>query len=59
MEDLDLCTPVELARELKVKKSWVYIQARKTGPESIPRMKVGKYLRFNLADVVAWLKSRQ
>ena len=52
----DLLTLEELAEKLKVKKSWIYSQSRQTGPGSIPRVKVGKYLRFSLEDVMAWLQ---
>jgi excisionase family DNA binding protein len=51
-----LITIDELAEELKVPKSWIYSRTRETGPGSIPRIKVGKYLRFTKADVMDWLK---
>jgi excisionase family DNA binding protein len=63
MEDVmnkqDLLTVPELADELKVKPSWVYGETRKTGLGTIPRLKVGKYLRFNLDAVLEWLRKRQ
>ena len=49
----------ELAGKLKVPKSWVYGETRKTGPKSIPRIKVGKYLRFNWSEVRDWLMEQQ
>jgi excisionase family DNA binding protein len=61
MNDLDeheLLTVMELAQKLKVRESWVYGETRKTGPGTIPRIKVGKYLRFNLESVMDWLKSK-
>jgi excisionase family DNA binding protein len=48
----------ELAEELKVKKSWLYSRTRETGPGAIPRVKVGKYIRFVEADVMEWLKKQ-
>ena len=51
--------PETLADKLKVKKSWVYAQTRETGPGAIPRLRVGKYLRFSEAEVLAWLKRKQ
>ncbi len=48
----------ELAALLKVPKSWVYSKTRETGPGAIPRLQVGKYLRFRLEDVLAWLENR-
>ena len=54
----NLLTVDELAESLKVKKSWVYGKSRETGEDSIPMIKVGKYCRFVLDDVLAWLKER-
>ena len=55
----DLLTVVELVDRLRVPVSWVYGQTRQTDPNSIPKLKVGKYLRFNLADVMDWLQRQQ
>lgn len=54
----DLLTIDELAERVKVRKSWVYGETRKSGEGSIPRLKVGKYLRFSLAEVLEWLRKR-
>jgi len=59
MDRQELLKVEELAKELKVKPSWVYGETRKTGPGSIPRLRVGKYLRFNLQEVLDWLKENQ
>lgn len=48
----------ELAEFLNVPKSWVYSRTRETGPDTMPRIKVGKYCRFVLTDVLNWLKSQ-
>ena len=48
----------ELAESLKVPKSWVYSRSREKGPDAIPRIRVGKYLRFELSQVMEWLKER-
>jgi predicted DNA-binding transcriptional regulator AlpA len=45
-----------LAQSLNVPKSWVYSRTRQTGPESMPRLKIGKYLRFRLEDVIEWIE---
>ena len=45
----------DLALRLKVKKSWIYSRTRESGPNSIPRIKIGKYLRFNWQEVRDWL----
>ena len=55
----EFLTVDELAEILKTPKSWVYGKSRETGPDSIPRIKVGKYLRFELDKVMGWLKKQQ
>jgi len=55
----DWLTVPELARALKVQPSRGYGETRKTGEVSIPRLRVGKYLRFSLPEVVCWLKKKQ
>jgi len=44
----------ELAEFLAVKTSWVYAQ---TASGSIPCIRVGRYVRFWMPDVLAWLAS--
>lgn len=51
-------TVSEIAAELKVPKSWIYGKSRETGQDSIPRVKVGKYLRFERDKVIEWLRNR-
>jgi hypothetical protein len=45
----------ELAERWRVPKSWLYGRTRETGPNAIPRMKIGKYLRFDPSKVDEWL----
>ena len=56
---MELLTVDELAKFLKTRKSWVYSRSRQTGPDAIPRVNVGKYLRFRLDDVLKWLERQQ
>jgi len=61
-EDLmneNLLTIDELAEKLKVAKSWLYSRTREKEPGAIPRIKVGKYIRFVESDVMDWLKGKQ
>jgi excisionase family DNA binding protein len=44
-----LLTPDDLAAELKVPVSWVYEQSRRG---NIPTVRVGRYIRFSLKEVV-------
>jgi excisionase family DNA binding protein len=45
----ELLTPEELAEKLKVPVSWVYENSR---VGKIPSIKVGRYVRFKLNDVL-------
>lgn len=58
-QNMNLLTVDDLAQQLKVKPSWIYGETRKTGKGSIPRIRVGKYLRFRLEEVMDWLKAHQ
>ncbi|MEW6440731.1 MAG: helix-turn-helix domain-containing protein [bacterium] len=49
----DLLTPEELARELRVPKSWVYSRTR---TNAIPVLRFGKYCRFRLTEVLQSLE---
>ncbi|HUV59363.1 MAG TPA: helix-turn-helix domain-containing protein [Desulfatiglandales bacterium] len=55
----NLLTVNELANKLKVPKSWVYSRTRQTGPGSIPKVQVGKYIRFPEIDVMDWIQEKQ
>ncbi len=57
--DRDLLTIDELAEKLRVPKSWIYSRTRIKGPDAVPRLKIGKYLRFSLEEVLSWLKNQQ
>jgi predicted DNA-binding transcriptional regulator AlpA len=58
MKIQDWKTLNELAEILKVKKSWLYGQTFKKGPGSLPRLKIGKHLRFDLEAVERWILKR-
>jgi excisionase family DNA binding protein len=53
---LTLLSVEEIAERLNVPVSWVYSRTREKGPDAIPRLKVGKYLRFELEKVLAWIR---
>ena len=55
----NLLTVDELSESLNVPKSWIYSRTRETGPDAMPSIKVGKYCRFVLDDVMAWLKRQK
>ena len=45
----ELVSPEELAKRIDVPISWVYEQSRL---EKIPTYRVGRYIRFNVAEVL-------
>jgi excisionase family DNA binding protein len=58
MQDQELLTIEEMASRLKVKKSWLYFRCMQTGNNSIPRVKIGKYLRFDPVAVREWCEKQ-
>jgi len=50
-----LLTVPELAQALRVPPSWVYDKTRKN---TIPHLKVGKYRRFKISEVLAYLEKQ-
>lgn len=48
----------ELAAKLKVPISWVYDRTRNGGPDRIPFLKLGRYVRFIESEVLAYLMKR-
>jgi predicted DNA-binding transcriptional regulator AlpA len=46
----------EMAADLKIPKSWLYSKTRQQGENSIPVLRVGKYLRFDPVEVREWLR---
>ena len=57
--DDTLLTIDDLADKLKVPKSWIYARTKQSGPGTIPRIKIGKYLRFDWGDVWEWIQQQQ
>jgi excisionase family DNA binding protein len=53
-----LKTPEQLAEKLNVHKSWIYARTRESGPDAMPRVKVGKYVRFEEEKVMEWLEKQ-
>jgi len=42
----------------KLPLSWWYSRTRETGPDSVPRIKAGRYPLFDRSEVQAWLRRR-
>ena len=51
----ELLTPEELAEKLKVPRTWVYEQSRQG---KIPTHRIGRYIRFDLKEVLASQKNK-
>jgi excisionase family DNA binding protein len=55
----ELLTPEELAGKLKVSKSTVFELTRKRTAGSrppMPKLKVGKFVRFRYSEVISWME---
>lgn len=52
-----LVTIQQMASILQVKPSWLYFRTMHTGNNAIPRIKIGKYLRFNPGAVMQWIET--
>ena len=51
----------QLAERLTVPEGWIYDRTRATGPEIIPHLKLGKYVRFDpeSPEFQEWLDSHE
>jgi predicted DNA-binding transcriptional regulator AlpA len=63
IEPGDLLTLSELAARLKVSKSYIYNQTkrstRRKSAHPLPSIKMNRYLRFRWSDVCKWLESQR
>jgi predicted DNA-binding transcriptional regulator AlpA len=48
----------DVCREYKLGPSWVYSRTRDGGPEWIPHLKLGKYLRFDRVEIQVWIRNK-
>jgi excisionase family DNA binding protein len=53
-----LLSAEQLAEHLGVPVGWLYQRTRLKDSGRIPHAKVGKYVRFDLGEVLAWLKEQ-
>ncbi len=54
----EFLTPQQLAKALNVPLSWVYQKSREKGEDTIPRHKMGRYVRFKFSEVEEYLDRR-
>jgi len=52
-------TVQDLAELLSIKESWIYDRTSRKGPETIPHVKFGRQVRFDVEseEFQAWIKS--
>ena len=55
----DLLTVQETARLLKVSVSWIYEHVRSDAEDRLPVVKLGKYLRFDRRDLLAYIDAKR
>ena len=59
----EILTPAQIAERLQVKPTWVYEQTRERAgirnADPFPYIKLGRYLRFDWDDVLAWLERQK
>ena len=54
----DILLPEECAALLRVDLSWIYEKSRKRQQNPLPTYRIGRYLRFSKAAVLAWLETQ-
>lgn len=58
-KEAGLLTVEEIAEKLRVPVSWIYAQTQLTDGTGISHLKLGRYCRFKLLDVMTWIEGRQ
>jgi excisionase family DNA binding protein len=54
----EILTPEEVAAMLRVAPSWIYAKSRRRQRNPLPVFRIGRYLRFSRAAVLAWLEKQ-
>jgi excisionase family DNA binding protein len=55
----ELLTVHEAAQFLRVSISWIYEHVRPRAGDRLPVLKIGKYLRFDRRDLLAYIDSKR
>ncbi len=55
MKTESLLTVQEMAKRINVPESWIY-QRTRLGQKAIPYVRIGKYVRFNPDEVMAFFR---
>lgn len=48
----------EMAKILSIPSSWIYSRTRIKGDGKIPHIRCGKYVRFDIDEVLDWLQKK-
>jgi predicted DNA-binding transcriptional regulator AlpA len=54
---MEILTPEEVAKRLKVSVRWVYEKRRPRAKNPIPCLPLGRYIRFDWNEVLKWLNA--
>lgn len=54
----EILTPTEAAELLRVPLSWIYEKSRRRQRNPLPVFRIGRYIRFSRAAVLAWLETQ-
>jgi excisionase family DNA binding protein len=54
----NILTLAEVSSRLKVSERWTYEKTRRRCLNPLPAIRIGRFLRFNWADVSAWLRQQ-
>lgn len=58
-DQAEFLTVENIADRLKLPVSFFYAPVRRKGPDPIPCLKIGKYIRYRLPDVMSWIEKSQ
>ena len=58
-DDSHLLTVSEVAQLLQVPVSWIYARTRHRTKDRLPGYRLGKYWRFDRAEILAWVESQR
>lgn len=53
-----ILTPQEVAQLLRVELSWIYEKSRLRQRHPLPTHRIGRYLRYNRDEVLAWFNEQ-
>ncbi len=52
-------TPDDLAEAWKIPRSWIYEHTRRGTDDPLPHFRLGKHLRFRVAEIEEWIQNHR